>query len=166
MSKCCANGQHFSCYPFLFQILNISLLTMKDDYKFSKDLSKEFEFITSRSSGPGGQNVNKVNSKVELRFSVFDSSILSQEEKETIFKKLYHHINSQGILSVTAQTERSQVLNKEIAIQKFYQWIELALKPVKPRKKTRPTRASIEKRKTDKQELSKKKESRRKPDLQ
>ncbi|WP_321298072.1 alternative ribosome rescue aminoacyl-tRNA hydrolase ArfB [Marinifilum fragile] len=138
---------------------------MKDDYKFSKDLSKEFEFITSRSSGPGGQNVNKVNSKVELRFSVFDSNILSQEEKETIFKKLYHHINSQGILSVTAQTERSQVLNKEIAIQKFYQWIELALKPVKPRKKTRPTRASIEKRKTDKQQLSKKKEGRRKPDL-
>jgi Protein chain release factor B len=129
---------------------------MKDDYKFSKDLSKEFEFITSRSSGPGGQNVNKVNSKVELRFSVFDSNILSQEEKETIFKKLYHHINSQGILLVTAQTERSQVLNKEIAIQKFYQWIELALKPVKPRKKTRPTRASIEKRKTDKQQLSKK----------
>ncbi len=165
MSKCCSDGQHFLCDPFLFQILNISLLTMKDDYKFSKDLSKEFEFITSRSSGPGGQNVNKVNSKVELRFSVFDSNILSQEEKETIFKKLYHHINSQGILSVTAQTERSQVLNKEIAIQKFYQWIELALKPVKPRKKTRPTRASIEKRKTDKQQLSKKKEGRRKPDL-
>lgn len=165
MSKCCSNGQHFLYDLFLFQILNISLLTMKDDYKFSKDLSKEFEFITSRSSGPGGQNVNKVNSKVELRFSVFDSNILSQEEKETIFKKLYHHINSQGILSVTAQTERSQVLNKEIAIQKFYQWIELALKPVKPRKKTRPTRASIEKRKTDKQQLSKKKEGRRKPDL-
>ncbi|MDQ2179176.1 alternative ribosome rescue aminoacyl-tRNA hydrolase ArfB [Marinifilum sp. D714] len=139
---------------------------MAEVYKFSKDLSKEFEFITSRSSGPGGQNVNKVNSKVELRFSVFDSNILSQEEKETIFKKLYHHINSQGILSVTAQTERSQILNKEIAIQKFYQWIELALKPVKPRKKTRPTRASIEKRKTDKQQLSKKKEGRKKPDLQ
>ena len=137
---------------------------MKETYKFSKDLSKEFEFITSRSSGPGGQNVNKVNSKVELRFSVFDSNILSQEEKESIFKKLYHHINSQGILSVTAQTERSQILNKEIVIQKFYQWIELALTPVKPRKKTRPTRASIEKRKTDKQQLSKKKESRRKPD--
>lgn len=159
-------GSIFYVMPFYFIILNISLLPMKDDYKFSKDLSKEFEFITSRSSGPGGQNVNKVNSKVELRFSVFDSNILTQEEKETIFRKLYHHINSQGILSVTAQTERSQILNKEIAIQKFYQWIELALKPVKPRKKTRPTRASIEKRKTDKQQLSKKKENRKKPDLQ
>ena len=138
---------------------------MKEDYKFSKDLSKEFEFITSRSSGPGGQNVNKVNSKVELRFSVFNSNILTPEEKEIIFRKLYHHINSQGILIVTAQTERSQILNKEIAIEKFYQWMELALKPVKPRKKTRPTRASIEKRKTDKQQQSNKKESRRKPAL-
>ncbi|MPQ46830.1 aminoacyl-tRNA hydrolase [Marinifilum sp. N1E240] len=138
---------------------------MKEVYQFSKDLSKEFEFITSRSSGPGGQNVNKVNSKVELRFSVFDSKILTQEEKETLFKKLYHHINNQGILAVTAQTERSQLMNKEIAIQKFYQWIELALKPEKPRKKTRPTRASKEKRLAGKQIQSQKKESRKKPDF-
>ncbi|NOU58547.1 alternative ribosome rescue aminoacyl-tRNA hydrolase ArfB [Marinifilum caeruleilacunae] len=137
---------------------------MKDTYQFTKDLSSEFEFITSRSSGPGGQNVNKVNSRVELRFSVFESKILSEDEKEIIFRKLYHNINKEGILSVTAQTERSQILNKEIAIQKFYQWIELALTPVKPRKKTRPTRSSVEKRKTDKQQQSKKKENRRKPD--
>jgi ribosome-associated protein len=150
---------------FSNQLLHLSLFTMKEDYKFSKDLSKEFEFITSRSSGPGGQNVNKVNSKVELRFSVFDSNILTQEEKDIIFKKLYHHISNQGILSVTAQTERSQILNKEIAIQKFYQWIELALKPVKPRRKTRPTRASKEKRLADKQQHAQKKESRRKLDF-
>jgi len=138
---------------------------MKEVNQFSKDLSKEFEFITSRSSGPGGQNVNKVNSKVELRFSVFDSKLLTQEEKELLFKKLYHHISNQGILSVTAQTERSQLLNKEIAIQKFYHWIEIALKPEKPRRKTRPTRASKEKRLAGKQIQSQKKESRKKPDF-
>lgn len=108
---------------------------MTDQYIFSKDLSSELEFITSKSGGPGGQNVNKVNSKVELRFSLFDSVILTKQEKEIIFKKLYHHINNDGILSVTAQTERSQLQNKQIAIEKFYQWIEIALTPVKPRKK-------------------------------
>ncbi|WP_461633485.1 alternative ribosome rescue aminoacyl-tRNA hydrolase ArfB [Labilibaculum euxinus] len=138
---------------------------METKFKFTKDLTKEMEFITSRSSGPGGQNVNKVNSKVELRFSVFESEILTKKEKETIFLKLYHHINNLGILSVTAQTERSQLQNKEIAIKKFYQWIEIALTPVKPRRKTRPTRASKEKRLEEKQALAQKKESRKKPEL-
>jgi ribosome-associated protein len=138
---------------------------MTDQYQFTKDLSKEFEFITSRSSGPGGQNVNKVNSKVELRFSVFYSQLLTQKEKETIFLKLYHHINKDGILSVTAQTDRSQLKNKEIAIQKFYQWIEIALSPVKPRRKTRPSRASKKRRLEDKQANAQKKENRKKLEL-
>ena len=138
---------------------------MAEQYKFTKDLSKEFEFITSRSSGPGGQNVNKVNSKVELRFPLFDSKILTDEEKQIIFVKLYHHINSDGILSVTAQNERSQIQNKEIAIEKFYQWVEIALTPVKPRRKTRPTKASKEKRLAGKQVQAKKKENRKKPEL-
>ena len=139
---------------------------MAEQYKFTKDLSKELEFTTSRSSGPGGQNVNKVNSKVELRFSLFDSKILTDEEKQIIFVKLYHHINSDGILSVTAQNERSQVQNKEIAIEKFYQWVQIALTPVKPRRKTRPTKASKERRLETKQVQSQKKENRKKPDLQ
>ncbi len=139
---------------------------MAEQYKFTKDLSKELEFTTSRSSGPGGQNVNKVNSKVELRFSLFDSKILTDEEKQIIFVKLYHHINSDGILSVTAQNERSQVQNKEITIEKFYQWIQIALTPVKPRRKTRPTKASKERRLETKQVQSQKKENRKKPDLQ
>lgn len=138
---------------------------MTDQYIFSKDLSSELEFITSKSGGPGGQNVNKVNSKVELRFSLFDSVILTKQEKEIIFKKLYHHINNDGILSVTAQTERSQLQNKQIAIEKFYQWIEIALTPVKPRKKTRPSLASKEKRLEEKQIVSEKKAIRKKPEL-
>jgi ribosome-associated protein len=137
---------------------------MKEEYSFQKDLSKEIEFITSRSSGPGGQNVNKVNSKVELRFSIFDSKILSQEEKQTLFIKLYHRINNQGILTVVSQEERSQLRNKEIAIEKFYSWISLALQPAKERKKTRKPKAAIEKRLSNKKAKSEKKESRRKPD--
>jgi len=138
---------------------------MGEKYKFTKDLTKEMEFITSKSSGPGGQNVNKVNSKVELRFAIFESKLLTPEEKETIFIKLYHHISNQGILSVSSQTERSQVRNKEITIEKFYQWIEIALTPVKPRRKTRPTRASKERRLEEKQAQAQKKENRKKPEL-
>lgn len=138
---------------------------MTAQYTFSKDLSSELEFIASKSGGPGGQNVNKVNSKVELRFSLFNSEILTKQEKEIIFKKLYHHINNDGILSVTAQTERSQLQNKQIAIEKFYQWIEIALTPVKPRKKTKPSLASKEKRLDEKQIVSEKKTIRKKPEL-
>jgi ribosome-associated protein len=131
---------------------------------FNKDLSSEFEFVTSRSSGPGGQNVNKVNTKVELRFSVFSSKILSEEEKQTIFVKLYHRINKQGILSVVAQSERSQLRNKEIAIEKFYKWLKLAFQVQKERKKTRPSKASKEKRLSDKQNRAQTKQNRRKPE--
>lgn len=138
---------------------------MAEKFTFTKDLTKELEFTTSRSSGPGGQNVNKVNSKVELRFSVFASKLLTEEEKQAIFLKLYHHINSDGVLIVTAQTERSQVQNKQIAIEKMYKWLEVALTPVKPRRKTRPTKASKERRLAGKQEQSQKKENRKKPEL-
>lgn len=131
---------------------------------FNKDLSSEFEFVTSRSSGPGGQNVNKVNTKVELRFSVFSSKILSEEEKQTIFVKLYHRINKQGILSVVAQSERSQLRNKEIAIEKFYKWLKIAFQVQKERKKTRPSKASKEKRLSDKQNRAQTKQNRRKPE--
>ena len=137
---------------------------MKKTSQFDKDLSSEFEFTTSRSSGPGGQNVDKVNTKVELRLSIFDSKILSQEEKEVLFTKLYHFINNQGVLVLTAQNERSQSLNKEIVVEKLYSLINLAFKPRKTRRKTRPTKASMEKRLADKQLQSQKKDSRKKPD--
>lgn len=114
------------------------------------DLSSEFQFVTSRSSGPGGQNVNKVNSRVELRFNVQNSSLLSDQQKETILLKLSGKISSEGFLSVVSQRDRSQLANKEDAITKFYSFISRALRPVKPRKITRPTRGSVEKRLTGK----------------
>lgn len=126
------------------------------------DLSGEFQFFTSRSSGPGGQNVNKVNSKVELRFDVHNSVLLTQEQKDIICLKLASKINDEGILSVVSQKDRSQLSNKEDAIQKLYQLLTKALTPVKPRKKTRPTQSSVEKRLTQKRLKSETKQNRQK----
>lgn len=111
-----------------------------------KVLDQELIFSTSRSSGPGGQNVNKVNTKVELRFNVDQSALLTDREKHKINQMLKNRINIAGELMVVSQSERSQMRNKELAIERFYQLIAMALKPVKRRKKTRPTLSSIEKR--------------------
>jgi ribosome-associated protein len=110
------------------------------------DLSPEFQFFTSRSSGPGGQNVNKVNSKVELRFDIPNSSLLTDEQKEILITKLVTKITTEGLISITSQRDRSQLANKEDAIQKLYLLFTKALTPVKPRKNTKPTKSSIEKR--------------------
>lgn len=91
-------------------------------------LLREVTFQASRSSGPGGQNVNKVNSKIELIFSVTHSAHFTEEEKQLLFKKLGHKFNSEGELRVVAQSERTQTGNKRLAEAKFIQLIENALK--------------------------------------
>ena len=111
-----------------------------------RNLEKELTFATSRSSGPGGQNVNKVNTRVELRFHVEKSMLLSESEKHRINLKLKNRINSEGELMIVAQTERSQLKNKEEAIERFYHLLAMALKPVIKRRPTQPTRSSVEKR--------------------
>jgi len=128
------------------------------------DLSSEFQFLTSRSSGPGGQNVNKVNSKVELRFDIRNSSLLTDDQKEILLAKLATKITSEGILSVVSQRDRSQLANKEDAIEKLYLLISKALKPVIRRKKTKPTKSSVEKRLTGKRIKSEIKQNRQKLD--
>jgi len=130
-------------------------------YIQNRDFSSEFNFAASRSSGPGGQNVNKVNSKVELRFSVVQSTLLYDDEKEIVMKKLKNKINSEGELLITVQTDRSQLKNKEEAVEKFYELLIKALTPRKPRRSTRPTKSSIEKRLEGKKQVSEKKTLRR-----
>jgi ribosome-associated protein len=127
----------------------------------NRDFSNEFTFSASRSSGPGGQNVNKVNSRIELRFPVNQSALLNDYEKVLIFKKLKNRINNEGELLIAAQTDRSQLKNKEDAISKFYELITKALTPRKHRKATRPTLASKEKRLEVKKQQSEKKSQRR-----
>ena len=124
------------------------------------DLSSEFVFQTSRSSGPGGQNVNKVNSRVELRFNIPTSQLLSNEQKSKLMQKLASRLTTDGTLIMAAQKERSQLLNKEQVVQRFYNLLGKALRPVKKRKATRPTRSSVEKRISAKKQLSEKKKLR------
>ena len=122
-----------------------------------RHFESEFIFNTSRSSGPGGQNVNKVSSKVELRFNVPSSLLLNENEKEIIMTKLANKINLDGFLILVSQVERSQLQNKERVVEKFYITIEKTLKPVKTRRASKPSRAAREKRLTDKKFVGEKK---------
>jgi ribosome-associated protein len=110
----------------------------------------EFRYSASRSSGPGGQNVNKVNTRVELRFNVLTTGSLTAEEKELAMSRLATRINSEGDLIVTSQSERTQLQNREKAEEKIYILLAKALTVRPKRKKTRPTAASREKRLTGK----------------
>jgi ribosome-associated protein len=125
-----------------------------------RDFSPEFTFTASRSGGPGGQNVNKVSTKVELRFDVIQSNLLTEAEKVIIQSKLFSKINSEGELILVSQSERTQLLNKEKVIEKFYLLITKALTPVKKRKPTRPSKAAKEKRLEEKRMQAEKKERR------
>lgn len=122
-----------------------------------RHFEQELDFTATRSSGPGGQNVNKVNTRVVLRFNITETSLLVEPEKEMIFSKLSKRISKEGILQITSQTKRSQLENKEIAIERFYQLLENALKPVRQRTPTRPTKASKIKRLESKQINSRRK---------
>lgn len=124
-------------------------------------LIKELTFTTSRSGGAGGQHVNKVATKVELLFHVENSKVLTDEQKQLILHKLKNRINNLGIFRLQSDTTRSQLKNKEIAIERFLSLIEKALTPKIVRKKTNPSKASKEQRLTEKRKLSEKKSSRR-----
>jgi ribosome-associated protein len=126
-----------------------------------QDFSGEFQFSASRSSGPGGQHVNKVSTKMELRFHIASSVLLSDAEKELISEKLASRINAAGELILVSQSERSQLQNKEKVIEKFYVLLTRALIPRKKRKPTRPSKASKEERLEAKRQQSEKKERRR-----
>jgi ribosome-associated protein len=120
-------------------------------------LGNEIVFTSSRSSGPGGQNVNKVNSKVTLQFDVRGSSILTQEEKDIITQKLDSRLTRDGILLLTAQDKRSQLQNKESVVEKFDKLLVKTFEKRKKRKPTKPTKGAIQKRIKTKKQLSEKK---------
>lgn len=126
---------------------------------------KEVQFSFTRSSGAGGQHVNKVSTKVVLSFDVEKSKCLSEEEKETLLEKLEKRISKVGILSLTSDATRSQLKNKEIVCKRFVELLQKALIPAKKRKRTiRPNSANLI-RLEKKKNLAKKKANRKKPEL-
>ncbi len=129
-------------------------------------IKQEITFKTARSSGPGGQNVNKVETKVELRFDVPNSRFLSEVEKQMVLTNLANRINAEGVLLLTNQTSRSQLDNKETAISDFEKMMLEATTPPKKRKKVKPLTADREKRLSTKKRDSEKKSLRSKVSFQ
>jgi len=107
---------------------------------------KEIEVAFVRSPGPGGQNVNKVSSAVQLRFNVQESSSLPEEVKKRLVRLAGKRMTSNGILIIEARQYRFQEQNRQAAQERLTRLIRQALEPPKPRHKTRPTRASVTRR--------------------
>ncbi len=128
-------------------------------------LYQELQFKAVRSSGAGGQHVNKVSSKVELTFDIPNSQALSPEEKIRLLKTLSNRLNKEGVLRITSEESRSQHTNKEKVIKRLIALLRKGLEIQKKRKPTQISRAQKQKRLTQKKKLSEKKGLRKKPSL-
>ena len=128
----------------------------------SVSFENECLFKTSRSSGKGGQNVNKTETKVGLWFDVAASALFSDEEKTRILSQLASVITDDGFLQLTCDEQRSQLQNKQLVVERAIMMLEKALVVAKPRKKTKPSKATVEKRLEEKRKKSLKKFDRNK----
>ncbi|WP_425656454.1 alternative ribosome rescue aminoacyl-tRNA hydrolase ArfB [Tenacibaculum ascidiaceicola] len=127
-----------------------------------EQLLKELNFKAVRSSGAGGQHVNKVSSKVELNFTIEDSLGLSDKEKALLLKNLANRLSKEHTLILSSQESRSQHRNKELVTERFFNLLAQALVVPKVRKATKPKKAAIAKRLDAKKQQAEKKENRKK----
>lgn len=123
-------------------------------------IKSELQYKAVRSSGAGGQNVNKVSTKMQITFNPSASQGLTEDEKRTLSEKLSNRITKEGALMVECDETRSQLKNKDLAIQRLFMLLENALKKDKKRIATKIPKAVIKKRLDDKQKRSEKKQSR------
>ncbi len=131
--------------------------------KISDDLDipdEELAFVTSRSGGPGGQNVNKLETRVTVRFDLARSPALSEEQRGRIALRLATRVTKDGILQVTSQRHRTQGANREAAVERFAELLAFALRQETPRRPTRVTRASKQRRLEEKKRQGRRKQER------
>lgn len=141
----------------VFFITFVAMLPVKED------IVKVVTFKTSRSGGKGGQNVNKVSSKVELILHIDSAGIFTEEERLLLHERLAHRLDQEGNLHIVSQEDRSQLMNKERTILKLIALLKSALHIQKKRKPTKTPKSVIRKRLADKQSVSAKKEFRKRP---
>ena len=130
------------------------------------EIIKELNFKAIRSSGAGGQHVNKVSSKIELSFDLLNSNEFSDEQKELLLKNLSTRLTKDAVLILTCDQSRSQHKNKELAIKRFLRLIKQGLIIPKKRKPTKPTKASVKRKMESKLKQGQKKALRKKPPLE
>lgn len=134
--------------------------------KNKDQILSEITYKAIRSSGPGGQHVNKVSSKIVLIFDLVNSTAFSDVEKERLTQFFSSSINKEGIIQLASDESRSQVKNKKIVTDRFFTLLKDGLYVPKPRKKTKPSKSAITKAKVQKKQLSEKKKLRKKPDIE
>lgn len=125
--------------------------------------SGEIEVRTSRASGPGGQGVNTTDSRVELRFCVVASPTLNTNQRARLLERLSSQLDRQGCLRIVAQRQRSQLANRNDALERFRRVLSNALRPVPQRRSTRPTAGAVERRLRAKRAQAQRKQQRRGP---
>lgn len=131
----------------------------------NQDLFSELHFKAIRSSGAGGQNVNKVSSKVVLSFDVVNSRFISEEEKVRIISKLQSRLTKDNVLILSCDEDRSQFKNKDIVTKRFFELLYKSLQIEKKRISTKVPKSVIKKRLKDKKFLSETKKNRQKPNF-